>query len=166
MARKVDPLLSKRYPAINPMLVVADVKAAYSYYQKAFGLKPRGILKGPDGTYIHAELSLRNSVVMLTPEGSHEELHAKAAKTLGAIHATMYLLVEDVDKVIAKATKLGGKSVGEVEEMFWGVRRGHVIDPDGHDWMIATAVATPTEAEMKKRMKAQLGSRNGTSGSR
>jgi PhnB protein len=165
-AKKVDPLHSKHYPAITPMLVVADVQAAYKYYQKAFGLKPRGILKGPDGKFIHAELKLRGSVLMLTPESTYHHLRTKAAKSLGAVHAIIYLAVNDVDKVVAKAKELGGTPLGEIKEMFWGVRRGHIIDPDGHDWMISTAIAELSQGELKKAIKAQLGSGNGTHRSR
>ena len=59
MPKKIDPLNKKRYCSITTMLTVADVKAAAAFYQKAFGFAKRGIMNGPDGKAIHAELTLR-----------------------------------------------------------------------------------------------------------
>ena len=55
MPKKIDPLNRKQYTAITPMLIVADIKAAVSFYQKAFGFAKRGIMNGPDGKPVHAE---------------------------------------------------------------------------------------------------------------
>lgn len=57
--RKIDPLNKKLYGAVSTMLTVADVKAAAAFYQKAFGFAKRGVMDGPDGKAIHAELTLR-----------------------------------------------------------------------------------------------------------
>ena len=65
---KIDPLNRKNYAAITSMLVVGDVKKAYEFCQKAFGFEGRGIMSGPDGNPMHAELKLRESVLMLGPE--------------------------------------------------------------------------------------------------
>ena len=45
-----------------------DVKAAASFYQKAFGFEKRGIMNGPDGKPVHAELTIRGITIMLGPE--------------------------------------------------------------------------------------------------
>ena len=59
MPKKIDPLNKKQYGALTPMLTVADVKAAANFYQKAFGFAKRGIMNGPDGKPMQAELALR-----------------------------------------------------------------------------------------------------------
>ena len=46
MPRKIDPLNRKNYRAVNTALTVTDVKAAISFYQKAFGFKKRGVMNG------------------------------------------------------------------------------------------------------------------------
>jgi len=150
MAKKIDPINKKQYGAVTVMLTVNDVKAASAFYQKAFGFEKRGLMNGPDGKVMHGELRLRDTTLMLGPE-----LHgARSAKTLGGSPATLYLLVENADKVVAKAVKAGGKAVGPVADMFWGDRCGMVSDPDGNVWMVATHVSEPTPAEMKKAMAA------------
>ena len=154
MAKKIDPLNRKMYGAVSVSMIVADIKAAVSFYQKAFGFEKRGIMTGPDGKPIHAELTLRGTTLMLGPE--MPEMGGRSAKTLGGSPVTLYLLVEDVDKVVAKAVKLGATQKGPVMDMFWGDRSGTVVDPDGNAWMIGTHKAEPTPQEMKKAMKEMM----------
>jgi len=151
MPKKIDPLNKKQVGAITAMLTVADVKAAASFYQKAFGFAKRGVMNGPDGKAMHAELTLRGTTLMLGPESA--ERGARSAKTLGGSAMTLYLMTEQVDKLVAKAIKQGATPQGPVMDMFWGDRCGTLTDPDGYTWMIATHVSEPTPADMKKAMK-------------
>ncbi|HXI41932.1 MAG TPA: VOC family protein [Bryobacteraceae bacterium] len=154
MAKKIDPLNKKNYGAVTVMLTVSDVKAAVGFYQKAFGFTKRGIMNGPDGKPMHAELRLRDTTLMLGPE--MPERGARSAKTLGGSPGTLYLLVENADKVVAKAVKLGATAQGPVMDMFWGDRCGTIVDADGNSWMIATHKAEPTPAQMKKAMAEMM----------
>jgi PhnB protein len=103
---------------------------------------------------MHAELRLRDTTLMLGPE--MVERGARSAKTLGGSPGTLYLLVENADKTVAKAVKLGATAQGPVMDMFWGDRTGTVVDLDGNSWMIATHKAEPTPAEMKKAMAEMM----------
>jgi PhnB protein len=69
---------------------------------------------------------------------------------------TLYLTTENVDKVVAKAVKLGATPQGPVMDMFWGDRCGNLVDPDGYIWMVGTHIAEPTPQEMKKQMKEMM----------
>ena len=150
MPKKIDPLNKKNYSALTASLCVTDLKAAANFYQKAFGFQKRGMMNGPDGKPVHAELTMRGNSLMLGPE--MPQMGARSAKNLGASPTTLYLLVENVDKVVAKAVKLGAKPLGPVADMFWGDRCGRLVDPEGYSWYIATHVAEPTPAQMKKQM--------------
>jgi PhnB protein len=152
MPKKIDPLNKKVYGAVTAIVTVTDIKAAVSFYQKAFGFTKRGIMNGPDGKPIHAELTLRGTTLMLGPEMGG----GRSAKSLGASPVTLYLTVEHVDKVVAKAVKLGATQKGPVMDMFWGDRSGTVVDPEGNTWMIATHIADPTAQEMKKKMMEMM----------
>jgi len=154
MPKKIDPLNKKNYCSVTTMLTVTDVKAAASFYQKAFGFAKRAIMNGPDGKPIHGELTLRGTTLMLGPE--IPQRGARSAKSMGASPASLYLLVDNADKVVAKAEKLGAAVKGPVMVMFWGDRCGTVVDPEGYSWMIATHIAEPTPQEMKKGMKEQM----------
>jgi PhnB protein len=156
MPKKIDPLNKKQYGAVTAMLTVVDVKAAAAFYQKALGFSKRGIMNGPDGKAVHAELTLRGTTIMLGPE--MPQMGSRSAKSVGASPASLYLLTENADKVVAKAVKLGAEAKGPVMDMFWGDRCGTIIDPDGYMWMVATHLAELTPKEMNKRMKEQMAS--------
>src|SRR6202047_5128089 len=111
MAKKIDPLNKKQYGAVSAMLTVSDIAAAVAFYQKAFGFTKRGIMNGPDGKPIHAELTLRGATLMLGPE--NPPLGKRSAKTIGASPATLFLYVENVDKAVAKAASLGATALGQ-----------------------------------------------------
>src|SRR5437773_12552740 len=118
MPRKIDPLNKKQYGSVTAMLTVTDVKAAADFYQKAFGFAKRGIVNGPDGKAIHAELTLRGTAIMQGPELPQQG--ARSAKRVEPSPANLYLLTENVDKVVAKAVTLGAVAKGPVMAMFWG----------------------------------------------
>ena len=159
MAKKIDPLNKKLYGPVTAMLTVTDVKAAAAFYQKAFGFAKRAIMNGPDGKPIHAELILRGTTLMLGPE--MPQMGSRGAKTIGASPTSLYLLTENVDKLVAKAVKLGAAAKGPVMDMFWGDRCGTIVDLDGYTWMVATHVAEPTPKEMQQKMKEQMASMAG-----
>jgi PhnB protein len=156
MATKIDPLNKKLYGPVTAMLTVTDVKAAAAFYQKAFGFAKRGLMNGPDGKAVHGELTIRGTTIMLTPE--MPQMGGRSAKSIGASPTSLYLLTENVDKVVAKATKLGATAKGPVMDMFWGDRCGTVVDPEGYTWMVATHKAEPTPKEMQQKMKEQMAS--------
>ena len=88
---------------------------------------------------------------MLSPESRQQ--NALSANSIGNTPVTLYVLVEDVDKVFGKAVDAGGQVLMPVMDMFWGDRCGMVGDPDGNKWMIATHKSEPTEAEMAEAMR-------------
>ncbi|HEV2114368.1 MAG TPA: VOC family protein [Terriglobales bacterium] len=109
LTKKIDPLNKKQYGAVTAMLTVADVKVAVSFYQKAFGFAKRGIMNGPDGKPMHAELTLRGTTLMLGPE--NPERGARSAKTLGASPVTLYLTTEN-----GESRRHRGKAWGNAED--------------------------------------------------
>jgi PhnB protein len=148
--KKIDPLNKKRYGAVSAMLTVSDIPTAVSFYQKAFGFSKRATMNGPDRKPIHAELTLRGTTLMLGPE--NDAMGKRTARNVGASPASLFVYVENVDKVVDKATKLGATSKGPVMDMFWGDRCGTIVDPDGYTWMVGTHKAEPTAKEMKEKM--------------
>ena len=147
---KIDPLNRKQYGALTPGLNVRDIRRAAEFYKNAFGFTVRSIMDTPQGA-VHAELRLRDSTLMLSPES--RERNNLSANSIGNTPATLYLLVEDVDSVFNRAVAAGARVMMPVTDMFWGDRVGQLTDPEGHRWMIATHKAEPTEAEMAEAMR-------------
>ena len=150
---KIDPLNRKQYGAMTPMLAVRDVRRAAEFYKNAFGFTVRGVMDSPQGA-IHAELRLRDTTLMLSPE--NQQQNNLSASTIGNTPATLYILVDNVDKVFAQAVAAGAQVSMPVMDMFWGDRCGQVSDPDGNKWMIATHKAEPTEKEMAEAMRQMM----------
>jgi PhnB protein len=151
--KKIDPLNKKQYGAVSAMLTVSDIPAAVIFYKKAFGFAKRGVMNGPDGKPIHAELTLRGTTLMLGPENA--SMGKRTAKSLGASPASLFIYAENVDKAVSKALSLGATGQGPVMDMFWGDRCGTIVDPDGYSWMVGTHKAEPTTKEMKAKMLEQ-----------
>ena len=70
------------------------------------------------GKPIHAELTLRGTTLMVGPK--KPALGKGSAKTVGASPAGLFLYVENVDKIVAKAVSLGATAQGQVMDMFLG----------------------------------------------
>jgi PhnB protein len=49
--------------------------------------------------------------------------------------------------VVAKAEAGGARVVSAVEETFYGTRRGTLVDPFGHRWLVGTHVRNVSEEE-------------------
>jgi PhnB protein len=151
---KIDPLNRKQYTSVTPVLTVRDVGRAVDFYTRAFGFAQRAIMKGPGDAILHAELQLRDTTVMLSPESA--EQHSFGAHSIGGTPVTLYVLVENVDSTFDTAVGAGGQVLMPVMDMFWGDRCCLIGDPEGNKWMIATHKAEPTPEEMREAMKAQM----------
>jgi len=151
---QIDPLNRNNYGAISAMLTVVDVEKVYEFCQKAFGFEGRGVLRGPDGKPMHAELKLRESVLMLGPEC--QERQAYSTKSLRNTPTTLYLYVEDVDQLVRRAANAGATLLQPPTDMFWGDRTALLVDSEGNKWMLATHKSEPTPEQMEAEMKKQF----------
>jgi uncharacterized glyoxalase superfamily protein PhnB len=132
------------------MLSVMNMQRAMDFYTAAFGFTVKQTMDSPQGI-IHAELTLRDTTLMLSPES--REQNSLSANSIGNTPVTLYVMVESVDEVFSRAVSGGGTVLMPVTDMFWGDRCGMVADPDGNKWMIATHMGEPTEAEMAEAMR-------------
>src|SRR6202790_5784545 len=56
------------YHTLTPFLTVKDAARAIEFYKQAFGAEERGVMKGPDGKVMHAEMKIGDSIIMLADE--------------------------------------------------------------------------------------------------
>jgi PhnB protein len=129
------------YHTVTPYLVVEKAAECIEFMQRAFGAKLIFQMKKPDGSIGHSELRIGDSMVML----------GSAADQWKAMPTMIYLYVEDVDAVYAKAIAAGGESISAVTDQFYGDRSGGVKDVSGNYWYIATHKEDVSEEEMKRR---------------
>lgn len=140
------------FRTVTPYLVVSGAASALDFYVRAFGAKEVYRMPGPGGKIMHAELEIGDSKLMLSDE--MPEMGGKSPATLKGSPVSVFLYVEDVDKVFKQAVSAGAKEKMPVSNMFWGDRYGAVIDPFGHEWQIATHVEDLTPEEIGKRAAA------------
>lgn len=133
--------------SLTPQLVVKNVDAAVDFYVKAFGATKVYSMPGPDGKAIHAEVKIGDSIVFV----DEEMQGSKSPLTLGGTPATLMLYVASADATYATATAAGAKGEMPIEDQFWGDRYGHVIDPFGHRWAIATHIEDLTPEQTQQR---------------
>jgi PhnB protein len=137
------------YTSITPYLTVDDGEKAIEFYKRAFGAVERGRMAAPDGKIAHAELQIGNAIIMLSDK--FPQFVSESPKELGGTTVAIFLFVEDVDAVVQGAAKAGATITMQPEDQFWGDRMGHVADPFGHLWLIATRVEDLAPEEIAAR---------------
>lgn len=147
------------YHSVTPALVVRDASAAIDFYVRAFGAEEVTRLAGPDGTIVHAEVRIGDSVVMLGEENPAWE--ARSPLTLGGVPSSLHLYVDDADAAFARAVREGATVRAPLEDTFWGDRYGKVTDPFGHEWGLAHQMKQMTEAEVQAAGAAWMAERAG-----
>jgi len=138
------------YHTLTPYLTVRDAVRAIEFYKQAFGAQERGVMKGPDGKVMHAELKIGDSIIMLGDE--FPEFGALSPLSTGGTGMGLHIYVDGVDAAFDRAVTAGAKVDMPVMDQFWGDRYGKLTDPFGHKWSIATHTKDLSMDEMKKGM--------------
>ena len=146
------------HPTVTPALVCKGAAKAIDFYKKVFGAQELSRMEGPGGSIGHAELKIGNSKIMLNDEFSPQAVGPK-----GCTGHSLYVYVEDCDKVFNNALTNGAKTVMAPMNQFWGDRHGVFDDPFGHRWNIATHVEDVAPAEMERRAKEWMAKAAGQS---
>ncbi len=142
------------YHTITPYLTVRGAARAIEFYKQAFGAEARGIMPGPDGKIMHAEMRIGDSIIMLADE--FPEIGALSPQTTGGSGTGLHIYIEDVDAAFDRAVKAGASVEMPVADMFWGDRYGKLKDPFGHKWSIATHTKDMSMDEMNKGMEQAM----------
>jgi PhnB protein len=142
------------YRAATPYLIVNDAAAALTFYAKAFGAEEIVRLADPTGKVMHAEIRIGSSPIMLADEFPDMGYHSP--QFLGGSPVSLMLYVADVDAQFAQALAAGAKETLAVADQFDGDRRGTLIDPFGHVWLLATRKEDISKEEMRQRFEALM----------
>ena len=142
----------------TPYLIVSSASKAIDFYSSAFDAIELVRLETPDGKIAHAEIQVFGTTVMLADE--YPEMGYKSPATLQGSPVSLYLQVPDADITQAKAVGSGAKEMMAVSDQFDGDRRGTVVDPFGHIWLLAAKKETISYAAMRERFTKLVGGAN------
>ncbi len=114
-----------------------DADAAVDWLVKAFGFKEHAVYRNDAGKVVHAELAFGNGLIMIGPYPGGE--FGKMVMTLperagGRCTQTIYVIVDDVDGLYARATAAGAETIIAPRSENYGGRSCSVRDPEGHAW--------------------------------
>ncbi|SLN14779.1 Glyoxalase-like domain protein [Roseivivax jejudonensis] len=112
------------YPDVSPYLVVADVEAALRFAETVFGAERLRIFHRDDGSVMHAEMRIGDSVVML-------------GGATGGTPAMLHVYVPDAEAAFDRATAAGATILQEMQDKGDGDLRGGVADTTGTQWYIS-----------------------------
>jgi len=155
MATSVKPIPNNSSPLI-PRLFCKDVAAEIDFCKTALGAEELGRRPGPDGTAMHALLTISGAMIMIDAE--FPSIPTRAPQLDGSSPVVIYVYVEDVDKTVERAVAAGAKVLIPVKNQFWGDRLGWIMDPAGHVWTVATRIEETSASESEQRWE---GIRNG-----
>jgi len=135
--------IPKGFGTVTPFLKVADAAKQIEFLQKAFAAQITFRMNGPNGSLIHAEAKIGDSMVMIGQAPAGQEMRSM-----------INLYVPDTDASYHSATAAGATSIREPADQFYGDRSGGVRDICGNEWWMATHIEDVSQEEMERRMKA------------
>ncbi len=142
--RSINPV-PEHLHTVTPRLIVSDGAAAIEFYARAFAAREIGDrFSAPDGSVIHAEVQIGDSVVMITQDTGDPA----APGVVSAIMATYW---EDVDAAWERAVAAGADVLYPLADQFYGERGGRLCDPFGQQWLLSQRTEILSHEEILRR---------------
>ena len=124
------PYKPEGYPSVSAYVMADGAQRVIDFLKKTFDATELRRYDSPDGTILHAEVRIDDTVVMLSDGGGQ----------FPAFPIWLHVYVPDVDATYRRALEAGGVSVQEPVRKGDPDRRGGVKDPSGNTWWISTQV--------------------------
>ncbi|HEX8219607.1 MAG TPA: VOC family protein [Chloroflexia bacterium] len=118
------------YSRVAVYIMADGAQRVIDFLKETFGAEELRRSDRPDGSIMHAEVRIDDTIVMLADGGGQ----------FPAFPVWLHVYVPDVDVTYEKALAAGGVSVQEPAQRGDPDRRGGVKDPAGNTWWIATQV--------------------------
>jgi uncharacterized glyoxalase superfamily protein PhnB len=128
-------------PSLAPYLFYDDVERAARFMVEAFGFSLVFTSPDPAGGLAHAQLAHGSGLIMVGHAGGGGLNLVRSAGALEALHAGVYVFVDDVDAHCERARAAGAKVMLEPGDQPWGDRMYCAVDPEGQFWMFARRLA-------------------------
>lgn len=117
------------FRAITPYLHGPREAGLMDFLKRAFGAEEHGRYLRPDGSLMHGEVRIGDSIV---------EMADVPEDFVGPGATMLHLYVEDVDAVYKRALEAGAVSLYAPDEKPYGDREAGITDPVGNQWFIGT----------------------------
>jgi PhnB protein len=143
-----------------PYLIATPAAEAIAFYTRVLGARELVRLTSPDAKIAHAELAIGDERLMLAD--AYPEMGYASPTDLGGSPVSLYVRVADADAVQARAIAAGATERSPVADQFDGDRRGSIVDPFGHVWLIATEREVVSNAELVRRFERLAGAEEKT----
>ena len=118
------------YRTVTPYLVVPDADGEIKFLKAAFGATESICERKADGSVMHAEIRIGDSLIMM----------GQASEQWKRLSAALYLWVGNVDEIYEKALAAGATSQSAPEDKPYGHRNAGVVDSNGITWWIGSPV--------------------------
>jgi len=113
------------YLTIMPYLIVEKAHDFKQFVETVFGAEERMIVRRPDTSIMHGELTIGHAAIMFTD----------ASADYPPFPCSMFLLVKNVDEVYSKGLLNGAISLQEIDDREYG-RSAGFKDAWGNVWWI------------------------------
>ena len=126
------PYKPQGYASVSVYIMADGAQKLIDFLKWTFDAKQTRRTDLPDGSIMHAEVQIDDTVVML----------ADAGQEFPPFPVWLHIYVPDVDATYKRALEAGGVSVQEPYQREGEPdKRGGVKDPCGNTWWIATQVS-------------------------
>jgi PhnB protein len=151
-AARSGPAIPKGFHTVTPSLAVVGGVAALEFYQKAFGAKELRREVTPKGKLVHGRLRIGDSILLVSDvfRGSDRS----APSTVETTTVTLHIYTKDVETLWNRAVDAGAKVTMPLDDMYWGERYGHLVDPFGHHWSLSQPIRLSKAVRTAKRLEA------------
>ena len=122
------PYKPEGYASVSVYIMAEGAQRVIDFLKATFDARELRRHDNPDGTIMHAEVQIDDTVIML----------ADAGEGYPAFPVWLHVYVPDLDATYQRALQAGGVSVQEPVQKGDPDRRGGVKDPAGNTWWIAT----------------------------
>jgi PhnB protein len=146
----MPPTTPTEYRTVTPYLKLPNSARLVEFLKSAFGATEKGRILKPDGTLLHAELFVGDTLLMiheLPPEGVPKP-------------CTLYLRVTNTDTTFEQAVAAGATPIFPPTDMYYGERVACVTDVSQNDWWIAAPVENLSLSEIQARAAVFLHARS------
>src|SRR5438045_3086554 len=139
--------------AIVPHIYVDGASDGIAFYKRAFGAVELFRIAHPDGSILHAEISIGGSVIMI---GDPDDRLYGEPRRLGRCTAGLHIFADDNEALLRQAVQAGAEELQAPTDMFYGASSASVRDPFGHVWVLLTWKQDLEPAEMERRGRELL----------